>query len=207
MSESKRNAPHFYVSIEVRAGKLVELREQLAAKKVKVSVNDLLVRALALAVVEHPDVNAAYIGERVRRFARVDVGIAIATDNGLLSPALIDVPKKSVETIAKESRDLVERARVGKLHPDEIGGGTITISNLGMYGVDEFLAIINPPQAMIISVGAASDRVVVEAGKPAVDKVMTLWAAADHRVLDGADVARFLASLRQILEDPKKLKP
>jgi pyruvate dehydrogenase E2 component (dihydrolipoamide acetyltransferase) len=186
-------------------GKLLQLREQLAAKKMQVSVNDLLVKALALAVVEHPEVNATYIDGRVRRFARVDVGIAIATDNGLLSPALIDVPKKPAPQIAKESRDLVERARVGKLHPDEYGGGTITLSNLGMYGVSEFLAIINPPQAMIISVGAASDQVVVDAGKPVVDKVITIWAAADHRVLDGADVARFLATLRQILEDPKRL--
>jgi pyruvate dehydrogenase E2 component (dihydrolipoamide acetyltransferase) len=160
---------------------------------------------MALAAVEHPFVNAAYIDDRVRRFKRIDVGIAIATENGLLSPAVLDCAAKSVVKISDETRDLAERARSGHLRPEEYGGGTITLSNLGMYGIDQFLAILNPPQALIVSVGAAADRVVVKATKPAVAKVMTAWAAADHRVLDGADVARFMATLRELVEDPKRL--
>jgi len=206
MAESKRNAPHFYVSIDIRMGKAMQVREELAGQNVKVSVNDLLLRAVALAVLEHREVNAAYVEEKVRRFSRVDIGVAVATEKGLLSPALLDVASKPVKQIAAEARDLVERARAGKLKPDEYGGGTITLSNLGMFGIDEFLAIINPPQALIISVGAATDRVIAVAGNPVIEKVMTVWAAADHRVLDGAEVARFLATLRQILENPQKLR-
>ena len=205
MAESKRTAPHFYVSVDIRAGALLAARKKLVDAGKKVSVNDLLVRAMALATVEHPQVNTAYIEGKVRHFQRIDVGMAVATDNGLLSPAILDVANKDVETIGAEARDLVERARAGKLKPAEYGGGTITLSNLGMFGIDQFLAILNPPQALIVSVGAAADRVVAVKGKPAVDKVMTAWAAADHRVLDGADVAQFLATLRELLEDPTRL--
>jgi pyruvate dehydrogenase E2 component (dihydrolipoamide acetyltransferase) len=150
-------------------------------------------------------VNTAYIDDKVRHFNRVDVGIAVATENGLLSPAILDCAGKAVVKISEESRDLAERARSGHLKPEEYGGGTITLSNLGMYGITSFLAIINPPQALIVSVGAAADRVVVKAGKPAVGKVMTAWAAADHRVLDGAEVAQFMATFRELLEQPGRL--
>jgi pyruvate dehydrogenase E2 component (dihydrolipoamide acetyltransferase) len=160
---------------------------------------------MALAATEHPGVNVAYVDGRMRRFARIDVGVAVATDNGLLSPAILDCGAKDVATIAAEARDLVERARVGKLKPEEYGGGTVTLSNLGMFGIDQFTAILNPPQALIVSVGAAADRVVSVKGKPTVAKVMTAWAAADHRVLDGADVARFMATLRELVEDPRRL--
>jgi pyruvate dehydrogenase E2 component (dihydrolipoamide acetyltransferase) len=205
MSESKRNAPHFYVAVDCRADGLFKLREELAAKKTKVSLNDMLVKALALAAVEHPAANSAYLDGVVRRFATVDVGIAIATENGLLSPALRDVAGKSLKEIAAASRDLTERARAGRLKPDEYGGGTITLSNLGMYGVDEFQAIINPPQALIIAVGAAVERVVPVKGKPGLARVLTAWAAADHRVLDGAAVGEFMATFRTIVEDPARL--
>jgi pyruvate dehydrogenase E2 component (dihydrolipoamide acetyltransferase) len=154
---------------------------------------------------EHPEVNAALAGDRIRRFSRVDVGIAVATDKGLLSPAILDCAAKPVEAIAEAARDLVERARAGRLKAEEYGGGTITLSNLGMYGTDQFLAILNPPQALIVSVGAASERAVAVKGKPAVARVLTAWAAADHRVLDGADVARFMATFRELVEDPKRL--
>jgi pyruvate dehydrogenase E2 component (dihydrolipoamide acetyltransferase) len=205
MAESKRNAPHFYVSVDIDAGKLLALRARLNRGKARVSVNDLLVKALALAAVEHPNVNTAYIGDKVRHFSRIDVGIAVATENGLLSPAILDCAGKTVAKISEESRDLTERARAGHLKPEEYGGGTITLSNLGMYGITSFLAILNPPQAVIVSVGAAADRVVVRAAKPAVGKVMTAWAAADHRVLDGAEVARFMATFRELVEDPGRL--
>jgi pyruvate dehydrogenase E2 component (dihydrolipoamide acetyltransferase) len=205
MSESKRNAPHFYVSVDIDADKLLALRARINKGKAHVSVNDLLVKALALAAVEHPNVNTAYIGGKVRHFKRVDVGIAIATENGLLSPAILDCATKTVLKISQQSTDLAERARSGHLKPEEYGGGTITLSNLGMYGITSFLAIINPPQALIVSVGAASDRVVVKAGKPAVGKVLIAWAAADHRVLDGAEVAQFMATFRELVEDPRHL--
>jgi pyruvate dehydrogenase E2 component (dihydrolipoamide acetyltransferase) len=205
MSESKRNAPHFYVAVDIRADALLDLRQALAAKRTKVSVNDLLVKALALATVEHPAVNAAYLEGTIRRFKTVDVGIAVATDNGLLSPAIRDVAGKSLKEIAAATADLAERARAGHLKPEEYGGGTITLSNLGMYGVDEFLAIINPPQALIVSVGAAAERVVPVKGKPGIARVLTAWAAADHRVLDGALVGDFMRTFRSIVEDPGRL--
>jgi pyruvate dehydrogenase E2 component (dihydrolipoamide acetyltransferase) len=207
MSESKRNAPHFYVSVDIAADRLLALRKRLNAKGARVSVNDLLIKALALAAVEHPNVNSAYIDDRLRRFKRVDVGIAVATENGLLSPAILDGAGKDVLTISQESRDLAERARSGHLRAEEYGGGTITLSNLGMYGIDQFLAIINPPQALIVAVGAAADRVVVKSGRPGVARVMTAWAAADHRVLDGAEVAQFMATFRELIEDPRRLNP
>jgi pyruvate dehydrogenase E2 component (dihydrolipoamide acetyltransferase) len=205
MGESKRTIPHFYVAVDCRADALLKLRQDLAARKIKVSVNDMLVKALALAALAHPGVNAAYLGGVVRKFASVDVGIAVTTDNGLLSPAVQDVGSKSLEEVAAATRDLAERARAGRLRPEEYGGGTITLSNLGMYGVDEFLAIINPPQAVIVSVGAASDRVVPVKGKAGIAKVLTAWAAADHRVLDGAQVGEFMATFRSIVEDPGQL--
>src|ERR1700682_2377405 len=205
MSESKRNAPHFYVSVDIAVDKLLALRKRLNAKGAQVSVNDLLIKAMALAAVEHPNVNSAYVDDRVRRFDRVDVGIAVSTESGLLSPAILDLSSKDVLKISNESRDLAERARSGHLRADEYGGGTITLSNLGMYGIDQFLAIINPPQALIVSVGVAADRVVVKSGRPGVAKVMTAWAAADHRVLDGAEVAQFMATLRELVEDPRRL--
>jgi len=205
MSESKRNAPHFYVSVDIDAGKLLALLARINKAKAHVSVNDLLVKALALAAAKHTNVNAAYIDDKVRHFKRIDVGIAVATENGLLSPAILDCADKPVVKISQESKDLAERARSGHLKPEEYGGGTITLSNLGMYGITSFLAIINPPQALIVSVGRAADRVVVKAGKPAVGKVMTAWAAADHRVLDGAEVAQFMATFRELVEDPGRL--
>lgn len=205
MSDSKRTAPHFYVSVDIRADAMLAARKKLAGAGTKVSVNDYLVRAMALAAQEHPEVNAAAVGDRIRRFSRVDVGIAVATDNGLLSPAILDCAAKPVEVIAREARDLAERARAGRLRPEEYGGGTITLSNLGMFGTDQFLAILNPPQALIVSVGAAAERPVISKGKPAAAHVITAWAAADHRVLDGADVARFLATFRELVEDPGRL--
>ncbi|MEA2682844.1 MAG: hypothetical protein QOK05_1172 [Chloroflexota bacterium] len=205
MSESKRSAPHFYVAVDCRAGELLKLREELAAAKTRVSVNDMLVKALALATAAHPAMNAAYLGGKIRTFAKIDVGIAVATENGLLSPAIGDVAGKTLKEIAAATRDLAERARAGRLRPEEYGGGTVTLSNLGMYGVDEFLAIINPPQALIVSVGTAADRVIAVKGKPVVEKVFTAWAAADHRVVDGAQVGEFMQTFRSIVEDPGRL--
>ena len=205
MSESKRNAPHFYVAVDCRADALLKLRQDLAGRGIKVSVNDLLVKALASAAALHPAVNTAYVDGAIRTFATIDVGIAIATEQGLLSPAVKDVAGKDLEALAAATRDLAERARAGRLKPDEYGGGTITLSNLGMYGVDEFLAILNPPQALIVSVGAAAERVVPVKGKPGVARVFTAWAAADHRVLDGAIVGEFMATFRAIIEDPGQL--
>ncbi|HEV1998208.1 MAG TPA: 2-oxo acid dehydrogenase subunit E2, partial [Candidatus Dormibacteraeota bacterium] len=170
-----------------------------------VSVNDMLVKALALAALKHPAVNSAYLDGRIRSFATVDVGIAVATENGLLSPAIRDVGGKSLAEVAAATLDLAERARAGRLKPEEYGGGTITLSNLGMFGVDEFLAILNPPQAVIVSVGAAAERVIPVKGKPGVARVLTAWAAADHRVLDGAQVGEFMATFRSLVEEPSQL--
>ncbi|MFN2464333.1 MAG: dihydrolipoamide acetyltransferase family protein [Candidatus Dormibacteria bacterium] len=205
MSDSKRSAPHFYVSVDCRADALLELRQGLAKRRVKVSVNDLLVKALASSAIAHPSVNAAYVDGRIRSFATVDVGIAVATEQGLQSPAVHDVGGMDLKTLAGATRDLAERARAGRLRPEEYGGGTITLSNLGMFGVDQFLAILNPPQALILSVGAAAERVIAVKGRPTVARVFTAWAAADHRVLDGAIVGEFLATFKAIVEDPDRL--
>ncbi len=166
----------------------------------KVSVNDLLVRACALALVQHPAVNAQLQGDEVVKFAQADVCVAVASDNGLVTPIVRAAETKTAAQIGTEVADLAERARSGRLTREEITGGTFTISNLGMFGVDRFDAIINPPQVAILAVGAATDRVVARDGQPAVARVATLTLSCDHRVVDGAMGAKFLATLRDLVE-------
>jgi pyruvate dehydrogenase E2 component (dihydrolipoamide acetyltransferase) len=163
-------------------------------------VNDLVVRAVALALVRHSGVNAQFIGDEVLSFAHADVAIAIATDNGLVAPIVRSADQKSPIQIATETAELIKRARAGQLKREDITGGTFTVSNLGMHGIARFDAIINPPQVAILAVGAAEEHVVVRQGAPTVARMMTLTLSADHRVIDGATAAAFLATLRQLLE-------
>jgi len=203
--ESKQTIPHYRLAADVDVGALLARRTALATAGSRVSVNDLIVRACALALLEHPSVNAQLIGDEVVRYADADIALAVATENGLITPILRGVNRKDLAAIAAESAALAERARSGKLTRDDITGGTFTVSNLGMFGLDRFDAIINPPQVAILAVGAARDAVLVRNGQPAVGKVITLTLSCDHRVVDGAVGAAFLKTLRELIESAQSL--
>jgi pyruvate dehydrogenase E2 component (dihydrolipoamide acetyltransferase) len=204
MTQSKGPIPHFYVTSEIAMERAVALRAEFQALPgaPKVTVTDLIVRACALTLVKHPGVNASFLGAAIRRHRAVHVGIAVALDEGLITPVLRDAETKSVFQIAGEARDLVERARARRLRAQELSGATFSVSNLGMLPIDEFSAIINPPEAAILAVGAIADKPVVVDGHLAVGKRLRVTLSCDHRVLDGAMGARFLADLKALLEAP-----
>ena len=199
LGESKQTIPHYRVSIDLDADALLARRRALADTGVRVSVNDLLLEAVARALVRHPRVNAQFDGNEVLEFGQADIAVAVATDAGLITPVIRAADGKPVERLAAESRDLAARARAGKLTREEITGGTFTVSNLGMYGIKSFDAIINPPQVAILAVGAAEPRPVVRDGALAVGTRMTVTLSSDHRVVDGAAAAAFLATLAALV--------
>ena len=199
LGESKQTIPHYRVSIDLDADALLARRRTLADTGVRVSLNDLLLEAVARALVRHPRVNAQFDGNEVLEFGQADVAVAVATDAGLITPVIRAADGKPVERLAAESRDLAARARAGKLTREEITGGTFTVSNLGMYGIKSFDAIINPPQVAILAVGAAEPRPVVRDGALAVGTRMTVTLSSDHRVVDGAAAAAFLATLAELV--------
>jgi pyruvate dehydrogenase E2 component (dihydrolipoamide acetyltransferase) len=207
MPLAKAPVPHFYLTSEVAMDRGWELREELNALEgqPKISVNDLVIRACALALLMHPDVNASFQGESVRVWYRAHIGIAVALEEGLITPVLHDCHAKSLTQIAVEARDLVERARTRKLRAHELGGATFSISNLGMFDVTEFSAIINPPEGAILAVGAVRQVPVVEQDAVTVGRRMAITLSCDHRVMDGAMGARFLQSLKHLLEEPLRL--
>jgi pyruvate dehydrogenase E2 component (dihydrolipoamide acetyltransferase) len=205
LGESKQTIPHFYLAAHCEVDALRRLRDELQAQVgagVKLSLNDLLIRAAAIALRKTPEANASWTDGATRRYRRVDLAVAVATDSGLLTPVVRDADRKGVAEIAAEVRDLAARARAGKLKPEEYQGGTFTVSNLGMFGVDELYAIVNPPQAGILGLGAAAPRPVVRDGAVVAGTVMTCTLSADHRVLDGATGARFLAAFKTMVERP-----
>jgi len=204
---SKAPVPHFYVTSEVAMDRAWELREELNALEgqPKVSVNDLVVRACALALLRHPGVNASFQGESIRVWHRAHIGIAVALDDGLITPVLRDCQAKSLAQIAVAARDLAERARVRKLRVTELSGATFSISNLGMYDVVEFSAIINPPEGAILAVGSVRRVPVVDDGGLGVGRRMALTLSCDHRAMDGAMGARFLQDVKRLLEEPLRL--
>ncbi|MFG2745100.1 dihydrolipoamide acetyltransferase family protein [Streptomyces chartreusis] len=207
LTESKQNAPHFYVKGHVRAGALLTLRQQINAEaEVKISVNDLLIKAIARAHLLVPEMNVIWTAEAVHRFHSVDVSVAVATESGLVTPVLRDAGSLSLSAISAQVRAFSEQARNGTLRQSDLEGGSITISNLGMYGVEEFSAIINPPQAAILAVGTTTRTpVVAEDGSMEAADVMTLTLSADHRPVDGALAARWFAALRESIEKPMRL--
>lgn len=205
LSESKQTIPHYRLAADVDFTALFARRAELVAAGQKVSVNDLLLRGVALTLGKHPQLNAHFAGDEVVKFARADLCVAVSTEGGLSTPVLRDVASKSAAEVASGVADLAQRARSGKLVREEITGGTFTVSNLGMYGIDQFDAIINPPQVAILAVGAARERVVAREGVAVVAKVATLTLSCDHRVVDGAVGAAFLADLRACLESPATL--
>jgi pyruvate dehydrogenase E2 component (dihydrolipoamide acetyltransferase) len=208
LSESAA-APHFYLTSVVDAEPLLALRtqlnEQLAEGGGKVTVTDLLVRACAVALRAHPEVNASWGGDHLLRHTQVNIGVAVALDDGLIVPVIRDADHKRLTEIATEARALAQRARAGKLTLDEFSHGTFTISNLGMFGIDHFTAVINPPEAAILAVGAARQEAVVRDGQLVAGTTMKLTLSIDHRVLDGATAAAFLRDLVRLVEQPLRI--
>ena len=204
--ESKTQIPHFYVSETIDAGALVALREQLnLLEGFRVTVNDLMVRASALALRVHPALSATFHGDRIVRHDSSDISVAVAIPDGLITPIVAKAHTKSVRAIGDEVRALAKKAVEGKLQPAEFQGGSFTISNLGMFGIESFCAIINPPQVAILAVAGIKDVPVVRNGVIVPGKVMQVTLSADHRAVDGADAAAFLKTLRELLEAPATL--
>jgi pyruvate dehydrogenase E2 component (dihydrolipoyllysine-residue acetyltransferase) len=205
MSQSKREAPHYYVTVAVEMTEAQRLRAQLnttLGEEAHVSVNDLLVKASAKALQRYPMFNTWFVDDQVQQQEAQNVCIAIALDEGLIAPAILDCGHRSVVEIAQASRSLAERAKSGLLKPEEYSGGTFTVSNLGMYGIEELIAIIQPPQTAILGVGRVSPRPVARDGSVEVADIMMLALSGDHRVTDGAQGAQFLGEIKRLLESP-----
>ena len=209
MSESKATAPHFYLEAEIDMSRLVAARGQIKAGAkegdVVPSFNDMVVKACALALREHPRANGAYRDGRFELYSRVNVGVAVAARDALVVPTIFDADQKNLRQIAGDSRALAQRVRDGQITPPELSGATFTVSNLGMFGIDSFAAVINPPQAAILAVGAISERPVVRDGQITTAHLMRVNLACDHRILYGAPAAEFLARIKTLLEEPLSL--
>lgn len=207
LTESKQHVPHFYLTLDCRMDALLALRSQANhGGTVKLSVNDFIVRAAALALREVPEVNVSWHDDAIEFHAGADVSVAVATDGGLVTPIVRDADVKPLSAIATEIVELAGRAKINRLKPEEFTGGSITVSNLGMYGIKQFAAIINPPQAAILAVGAAERRpIVTESGDLAAATVMTVTLSADHRAVDGAVGARWLAAFKSLIENPVRI--
>jgi pyruvate dehydrogenase E2 component (dihydrolipoamide acetyltransferase) len=209
MAESKATAPHFYLRATIDMSEAVAGRAQVKARAmpgdVIPSFNDMVVKACALALREHPRANGAYRDGRFELYSRVNVGVAVAAEDALIVPTLFDADRKGLRQIAQESRALAVKVRDGQITPPELSGATFTVSNLGMYGIDGFSAVINPPQAAILAVGAIEERPVVRDGQIATAHLMQVDLACDHRILYGAPAAEFLARVRALLEEPLSL--
>lgn len=208
MTESKQNLPHFYVTGEYDVEKLMALRKQVNAllpDDEKTSVNDYILKAVALCLREYPNLNASLDGDEIVRHGQVNIGVAVAVEGGLLTVVNKDTDRKSIRQISVEVKEMVARARSGKVRPDDIEGSTFSVSNLGMYGVEEFIAIINPPEAAILAVGSAQQKPVVKDGEIVPGWRMKATISVDHRVSDGAEAAQFMQSLARYLEEPLRL--
>ena len=208
MTEAKRDVPHIYLMRELDAAPLLAYRErlnQLVGDKIKISVNDLIIKAVALALRRMPECNASWQGDAIRQFHRVHIGVAVAIPEGLVTPVVRDADAKGIGSIAAEVKDLAERARKRALKVHEIQGSTFSVSNLGMFGIERFTAIINPPEAGILAIGAARDVAVVEKGYVVAGKRLTVSMSCDHRVIDGALGARWLTVLAELIEKPESL--
>lgn len=209
LTASKQTVPHFYLSTSVRMDRLMDVRAQLnahlEAQKIKVSVNDFIIKACALALADYPAANAAWNGDSVVQFGNVDISVAVAIDGGLITPIVANADQKPLATISAEAKQLAADARAGKLKPEQYEGGSFSLSNLGMFGVESFSAIINPPQAAILAVGAATERAIVTDGGIEIGSVMDMTISVDHRVIDGALGAEVLGAIKRYLENPVAL--
>lgn len=208
MVESKTTVPHFYVTTEIDMGPALALRKQVNATlpdDSKVSVNDLIVKAVALALRDFSNLNAAFAGDKIIRHKRINIGSAVAIEGGLTTVVQKDTDTSTLSKVAADNKAMIARAREGKVRPEDVEGGTFTVSNLGIYDVDHFIAIINPPEAAILAVGSARDVPVVVDGQLAVGSRMKATISADHRVTDGAEAAEFMQHLKRLLEQPLRL--
>jgi pyruvate dehydrogenase E2 component (dihydrolipoamide acetyltransferase) len=209
LTEAKQTIPHIYLTLDIRLDPLLKLRSELnaalEADGVKLSVNDLLIKALAKALLRVPKCNVSFAGDELRQYSRADISVAVAAPSGLITPIVVDAGSKSVSQISVEMKGLVDKAREGKLQPHEYQGGTASLSNLGMFGIKQFDAVINPPQAMIMAVGAGDKRPYVVDGALSVATVMSATGSFDHRAIDGADGAQLMQAFQDICEKPLAL--
>lgn len=206
LTASKQTVPHFYLNASVRMDALLDIRTQLNAhfesQKIKLSVNDFILKACALALRDYPAANSAWNTDSVVQFGNVDISVAVSIEGGLITPIVTNADQKSLQQISREVKDLAASARAGTLKPEQFQGGSFSLSNLGMYGVESFSAIINPPQAAILAVGTTTQTVIVENGDLVPAQVMTITLSVDHRVIDGALGAELLAAIKSYLENP-----
>jgi pyruvate dehydrogenase E2 component (dihydrolipoamide acetyltransferase) len=206
MQESKQTIPHFYVTIEIDMEPARAFRDQLnTATNSKISFTDILVKTAAITLMGHPNVNATFLGNSMRQFGEAHIAVAVALDEGLVTPVLRNCEQKTIPQIHDELQDLVTRARSRKLKPEEYQGATFTISNLGMFGVEDFVAIVNPPEGAILAVGAIIEKPVVRKGQVVVGHTMKVTLSSDHRIIDGAVAARFLEEFKRFIENPVTL--
>jgi pyruvate dehydrogenase E2 component (dihydrolipoamide acetyltransferase) len=204
LSESIGPIPTFYLTAEFDLERAAEMRTAMAemGDEFKASFNDIVLKAVATALVQHPEVNAHWLGDKIRYYNRVHLGMAVATDDGLIVPVIFDADRKRMSEISREARELAKRARERKLRPEEFTGSTFSVSNLGMFGIDQFTAIINPPEAGILAIGAIEEKPVVIDGDVQVRRRLRVTMSCDHRVIDGAVGAKFLQTLRRLIENP-----
>lgn len=206
LTEAKQTIPHIYLTLDVRLDALLKLRGELNAalelQGIKLSVNDLLVKGLAKALLQVPSCNVSFAGDELRKYSRADISVAVAAPSGLITPIIVDAGSKSVSAISTEMKELAGKARDGKLQPHEYQGGTASLSNLGMFGIKQFDAVINPPQAMILAVGTGEKRPAVVDGALSVATVISATGSFDHRAIDGADGAQLMQAFQQIVENP-----
>lgn len=204
MLESKVTAPHFYITIDADADNLILFRKRLNEEgQIKFSFNDIIMKAVALCLKKHPECNVSYADDKIRYYKNINISLAVAVEGGLLTPTVRDCDRKSLHEINGEAAELIEKARNRKLRPRDWMGGTFTITNLGMFGIEEFIAIINPPQAMILAAGAIREVPVVDNGEIKIGRRMKMVLSSDHRAVDGAIAAVFLSELKGILESPE----
>lgn len=206
LGESKHTAPHFYLTMSIVMDNAIAARKQMNEfSEVKISVNDLIVKAVALSLRKNPHVNSSWLGDKIRYNQHIHVGVAVAIEDGLIVPVVKFADNKSLSHISVEVKQLAEKAKNKKLQPNEFEGNTFTISNLGMFGIDEFTAIINPPDACILAVGAAKETVIAQNGEMKIAQVMKVTLSCDHRVVDGATGSAFLQTLKDLLENPVRM--
>lgn len=203
LTESKSTVPHFYVTADCKVDALLELRKSInESSPVKISLNDIIVKAVASALMDVPESNVVWNAEAMHKYESADIAVAVTTDGGLLTPVIRGVEKRSLSNLSMEIAELAGRARAGKLRQEELEGGSFAVSNLGMFGTKEFTAILNPPQSGILAVGAAAPRVIVESGEIVIANIMTVTLSADHRAVDGALAAQWLAAFVKRIENP-----
>lgn len=207
LTEAKQQVPHFYLTVECEVSKILAIRQDIndSLGEKLISVNDLIIRACAIALKRVPEANASWADDHIRQYNAADISVAVATPNGLITPIIRDADQKSVMEIAREGKELFAKARDGKLKPQEFQGGTFSLSNLGMFGIQHFGAIINPPQGCILAVGGAELKPIVKDGQITIGNVMNCTLSVDHRVVDGAVGARFLAAFKELIDKPVSL--